>query len=145
MTYGAFLYRPGWGSGGGTGPSVPRKRREEIMLHIPGAFAMEQTNNALHDRAFCFFRWFGDDLELSSLNARCIARDSGDTQPQARLMVNGVAKGDVFSPTDTSWTSIDMSGIVIKKDDDIEISIVATGRNKDSCDLTVFLIGVTGK
>lgn len=145
MTYGAFLYRPGWGSGGGTGPSVPRKRREEIKLHIPGAFAMEQTDNALRDRAFCFFRWFGDDLELLSLNVRCVAPDSGDMQPKLRLMVNGDAKGDIFSPTGTSWTSIDMKDIVIKKNDDIEISIVATGENKDSCDLTVFLVGITGK
>ena len=124
---------------------IPEPAKKKILrqldLMVPGNFASETGNTKLAV-AGDFSYWLLESGIVRSVSARCSAADSGATPAKVRLVINDVPCGPEISVVASSHTiaSITDDSVKINNKDRIEIAVTATGTNKDSSNLRVFVV-----
>ena len=118
-----------------------KKMLRQLDLMVPGKFASETGNTKLAV-AGDFSYWLLESGIVRSVSARCSVADSGATPAKVRLVINDVPCGPEISVVASSHTiaSITDDSVKINNKDRIEIAVTATGTNKDSSNLRVFVV-----
>ena len=118
-----------------------KKLLRQLDLMVPGTFAKETGNTKLAV-AGDFSYWLLESGIVRSVSARCSVADSGATPAKVRLVINDVPCGPEISVLASSHTiaSITDDSVKINNKDRIEIAVTATGTNKDSSNLRVFVV-----
>ena len=125
----------------GTPEPAKKKILRQLDLMVPGTFAKETGNTKLFDSGD-FSYWLLESGIVRSVSARCSVADSGATPAKVRLVINDVPCGPEISVVASSHTiaSITDDSVKINNKDRIEIAVTATGTNKDSSNLRVFVV-----
>ena len=124
---------------------IPEPAKKKILrqldLMVPGTFANETGNTKLAV-ACDFSYWLLEPGIVRSVSARCSVADSGATPAKVRLVINDVPCGPEISVVASSHTiaSITDDSVKINNKDRVEIAVTATGTNKDSENLRLFVV-----
>jgi hypothetical protein len=106
---------------------------------IPGEFAKETTTTALANAEDISY-WMLEPGVIQSVSVRCTAADSGATPASVQLVINGAPAGAIMQVLASALTSSTPAGVNIATGDRIEIAVNATGSNKDSENLRMFIV-----
>lgn len=120
-------------------------RIEQLTFNIPGNFATGASTSLLQDAVNTFFKWTSSQCAIVQINHRVKTPDSGATQPNVNVYANGVAVSNANTNAgraiSSTWVDTDIdintSNYFLSFGQSVEISVDASGTNKDAKDLTV--------